>query len=190
MHIVRLLYLYIVSFIGLWVLAAGLAGLLQLVVEGIWPADASLIAGPRNPLAEELSRSLALAGVGLPLWTLHWWLVERGTDEGPMEDERIFRALYLALVLLIATVSLVISAIDGVSRVLGAVLGADAGAPGGEGSIAWLLVALAVWGYHARVLLRTDGLWRHGPPAGAHPPAPPGAPPRSAPPPAYGDSGR
>ena len=162
MHIVRGIYLYVISLISLWVLAAGLAGVMALALEGIgFSTELPIIAGRPDTVVEELSRSLALAGVGLPLWTIHWWLVERGADALPMEHERVFRGLYLAIVLLLATVVSLTSAVDVVADLLATALGAaDRDEPGRADGLAWLSVALAIWAYHARLLLRDDLIWR------------------------------
>ena len=158
MPVVRDLYLYVMSLISVWVLAAGLAGLLALVIEGLaTPPAVTLIAGERQPLGE-LSQTLALAVVALPLWTFHWWWIERHApdgDHGFTTEERVFRGIYLGIVLIVATIVVLTSALEVLSGAFAGLFGAGPlGAPSGGDPLAWLVVGLAIWGYHARVLLR------------------------------------
>ena len=161
MPVVRSIYLYVISLISIWVLAAGLAGLLGLALEGLGLSpEPPVIAGSRDTLAEQVSRSLALAAVGLVLWTIHWWLIERDPVGDLTDAERVFRGVYLGAVLLVATVISLTSIVDVVAQSLAAVLGDVDGRGVDAEGIGWVCVAVAVWGYHARVLLRRDALWR------------------------------
>ncbi len=168
MPVVRSIYLYVISLISIWVLAAGLAGLLGLAFEGLGVApEPPLIAGSQDTLAEQLSRSLALAVVGLVLWTIHWWLIERDLAGDLTDAERVFRGVYVGAVLLVATIISLTTIVDVVAQSLAAVLGeVDARGVDAEG-IGWVCVAVAIWGYHARVLLRRDALWRRRSVAGS-----------------------
>lgn len=106
MQAARRLYLYAMSGITLVVIAAGLAMLLDVVITGTGMLQHPYDQYPGRP--EQLSQAIAMLGVGLPVWAVHWWLVQRGLTAGrPEQDaerETPIRAIYLTLVLLISLV--------------------------------------------------------------------------------------
>ncbi|HEX9369406.1 MAG TPA: DUF5671 domain-containing protein [Roseiflexaceae bacterium] len=144
--IVRRLYFYAAAFIGLQMMAAGARDLLGALLERLL-APQEL--GPADQAVLRLSASIALVLIGLPLWAIHWWVVQRGAAQ---EEERgsSLRRLYLYLALLVA----VLFALFGLRDLLDALLsGEPASAAGSQlaGAIATLVVYAPIWFYHWRV---------------------------------------
>jgi len=98
MSAARRLYLYGVSAIALTLLCVGSVDLLQLVFRQL--AGNAPIGGGSD--REALAAALALLLVGLPLWAVHWWLVERtarsATPAGDADRRSDLRGFYLAIV--------------------------------------------------------------------------------------------
>ncbi|HEU5102904.1 MAG TPA: DUF5671 domain-containing protein [Roseiflexaceae bacterium] len=144
--IVRRLYFYAAAFIGLQMLATGARDLLDTLLER---AIAPPALGPADQAVLRLSASAALLLIGLPLWGIHWWVVQRGAAR--VEEQRsALRRLYVYLVLLVA----VLFALFGLRDLLAALLS-------GEGlsltrsrlstPIATLVVEGLIWLYHWRI---------------------------------------
>lgn len=149
------LYLYTVSAISLLVLAVGLYNLVALVLGELADAfGASVIGGASSTGREQISLAIALVVVGLPVFAIHWGLVQRGwrgTDDAGLEERRSsLRAFHLGLVATIALAVSAFAALQIVSDALATVLGAD-GYGGGRftDDIAMVLIAGPIWWYHA-----------------------------------------
>src|SRR4051812_17000233 len=100
--VVRRLYFYVAAFIGLQVLAAGLRMVIAVVLErAFWPG--AVTGADFN--VTRLSFSVALLVVGLPLWAIHWYLIQRGQTRAE-EQQSVLRRLYGYAVLLVAMLSL------------------------------------------------------------------------------------
>ncbi len=166
MFVARRLYLYFVAGVSLAVLAAGLVNLLELGLQTLWEAltGTQAIVQPPGAVRRELSLYSALTVVALPIWLLHWWLVERllspGRPEAEAERRSLIRALYLAVLLFVAFLFWANAALDLLSWAFEAIL--DVTEPvtlrlTAEfviGRLAMLVVALSIWGYHVWVVLR------------------------------------
>jgi uncharacterized protein DUF5671 len=171
MQTVRRLYLYVMSGISLGVLLVGLIILLSTVFHaaGLGPD----IASGSEPNREALSLAAALIVVGLLVWGVHWYLVERSLrPDNPRHDEErgaAERALYLTLVLALLLVFGVLAGIELLVRATTNLFGlraqtefgfdSDSGA-----SSATVIVTGSAWLYH--VVIRQRDL-RAGPLAGA-----------------------
>src|SRR6266542_3955961 len=98
----RRIYLYLLSAISLGVLATGLFLLLHVLLDALGVGRGTPL-GDGGTDRQQLSLALALAGVGFPVWGVHWWLAERGLrPDAPRADEERgsgMRALYLSVVL-------------------------------------------------------------------------------------------
>jgi len=145
--IVRRLYFYAAAFIGLQMLAAGARDLLGTLLE-------RLIAPPALGSADQdvfrLSASAALLLIGLPLWAIHWWVVQRGAARAE-EQRSSLRRLYVYLVLLVAVLSALFSLRDLLEGLLsGDSLSLDARRL--STAIATLVVDIPIWYYHWRVV--------------------------------------
>ena len=151
MSTVRRLYLYGVSAIALWLVCLGVFQLLRLALEQVAGA-VPLGAGFDR---ESLAVALALVLVGLPLWLLHWWLVERSvrraTPEGDADRRSVMRAFYLAVVAAVAVAVLSVQATTLLEQAIRLPLGVSDpyGAPMSDG-LALALVAFTAWAFHIR----------------------------------------
>ena len=151
MQAVRRLYLYAMSGVTLAVIGVGLATLVDVVITG-----SGLLEHPYGgPTARErLSQAVAMLGVGLPVWAVHWWIVQRslaaGRPDRDAERGSTIRAVYITLVLLV-TLIVWVNAASGL--VLGLVVdqlpslrnyvNVDP-----VSSAAWAVVGLLAWLYH------------------------------------------
>lgn len=169
MQTIRRLYLYAMSGIALGVIAVGLTMLVEVALDG-----AGLLNGPTYDYApsprQQLSQAVAMLGVGIPVWGVHWLFAQRGRAAGrpgaDAERGAPIRALYLTLVLAVTLIVFVLSAAEVLRAVLAEAFDAvpaytfyDANA-----SLARALVCAVVWLYHASVR-RSD--LRAGPVGGA-----------------------
>jgi hypothetical protein len=110
MQLVRRLYLYLISGITLGVIAVGIELLAFAVLRGLGVGGGSILGGDTSSTRVQLSQAVALIAVGLPVWLVHWWLVERGLRSANPNHEAertsAVRAIYLTLVL---TVTLLVA---------------------------------------------------------------------------------
>jgi hypothetical protein len=106
MQAARRLYLYAMSGITLGVIAFGLVLLLRVLFDGFFPDPFDDGYGSYDSSPEQLSQAIAMLGVGVPVWAVHWWLVQRGLRQGrPERDEErgsMLRAIYLTGILFIS----------------------------------------------------------------------------------------
>jgi hypothetical protein len=151
MSAARRLYLYGVSAIALTLLCLGAVNLLGLVLDQV-AGTAPLVGGFDR---EGLAVALALLLVGLPLWLVHWWLVERSvrraTPAGEADRRSDLRGFYLAMVAAVCLFFFAIQSTTVLEQALRLPLGADdPTASPLSGAIAVALVALAAWAFHVR----------------------------------------
>lgn len=173
MQTARRLYLYLLSGIGLGVLVSGLTLLLTILLEqlGLGPRG-ELGFGGDDPVRQQLTLASALTVVALPVWLLHWRVVERSVapdrDHAALERTSGVRGLYFALalgILLAVAASGLGTAIETV--VLRLVGSDELDFRGIAEGLAAALVAGAAWLYHVRLRTRDwaaspmtgDGAW-------------------------------
>lgn len=105
MQVVRRLYLYVMSGITLAVISYGLVLLLRVLLDGLFPDPPY---GEFDSARQQLSQAIAMLGVGVPVWAVHWWLVQRslrpGRPERDAERGAGARAVYITFVLLVSLV--------------------------------------------------------------------------------------
>ena len=153
MDLVRRIYLYAMSAVALGVLAFGLQVLLTVLLHAIG-LRGSLISGEFDGDRQALSLAIALVGVGLPVWAVHWYLVERGlSGSGPgSESERssALRALYLSGVLAVLLLVGALAVADIIRFLLDGLLpDIDVYYADPASSLASLIVMAAGWVLHA-----------------------------------------
>jgi hypothetical protein len=169
MQAARRLYLYTMSGITLGVIAAGLVILLEVVLEGTGLLDRgpnSFAAAPR----ERISQAVAMLGVGIPVWAIHWLLIQRGLAVGKpdrlAEHGSAIRAGYLTLVL---AVSLLVWVSSAGTILVSLIWSASSGGSSflyndPVSGVSTATVAFIVWLYHGLVRRRDLGA---GPVSGA-----------------------
>lgn len=147
MGAIRRLYLYVVSTVSLFALAAGIEQLVEQVLGVVRDAI-----GP-GALADESSRgqlslAIALIVVGAPVWAFHRWLINRGMrapDPLGIEDRMsALRAAYYALVAGVALYVWATSAVSFVELVGQPLIGFEAWRDW-TGPLAWTLTAAPLW---------------------------------------------
>ena len=132
---VRGLYFYVVSFVALMIAANGIVQIAQFALDGLFGQELL------TPTRTRLAVGIALTVVGLPLWAIHWRIVQRDVAQVPVEKRSTVRKAYIYLVLGIA-LALMIAAFVGVLRWL-------FGAEEFDGSNwAAAIVWPFVWAYH------------------------------------------
>jgi len=166
MQTVRRLYVYLLSGVGLGVSAYGLTTLLSVLLAqvGMGHGAFGVEDGPFQT-QQELSLAAALIGVGVPVWSIHWWLAQRGLrpDRSGAELERAstVRALYLTLVLVTLLGFGALAARDLLRELVLDLMPATSGQYGGSDTamaLATLLVSAVAWGYHVTVRRRDMAL--------------------------------
>jgi hypothetical protein len=160
MQTARRLYVYLLSAISLGVLSTGIWLVLHVLLDSLGIGQGTPIGGSGSD-REQLSLALALIGVGLPVWGVHWWLAERGLRPAAthQDEERgsTIRALYLAGVLAVAFGFGAYAATQLIRELILAIVGG--GTPNFFGNdvgglLALLLVATVIWAYHVSVRRR------------------------------------
>jgi hypothetical protein len=170
MQTVRRLYLYLLSGITLGMLSVGLTLLLEVTLAALGVGHGALASGGSGD-RERLSIAAALVGVGLPVWGIHWFLVERSlrptNPHADAERASIVRALYFSVVLGVLLGFGATAALALVRDLIGALLGGsrpEFSASDPASSLAVLAVTGAAWFYHASTRRRD---MRAGPLVGA-----------------------
>ena len=151
MTTVRRVYLFIVAAAGLAVLAAGAATLGQAIALGIaGGGDRLLLTGVRHQVAE----GSAAAVVGLPVWLLHWLPAQRAARRDAAERAALLRRLYLYIVLTISTIVTWLALEAWLKAGLQRLVAGEGGATAVQVALPLpvLLVGLAVWLFHRRVV--------------------------------------
>ncbi len=154
MQAARRIYLYVMAGITLAVIAVGLSMLIDVAISGTGILE-DRFGGEGS--RQQLSQAVAMLGVGLPVWAVHWWIVQRELAEGrPDRDAERgspIRAAYVTIVLLVALLIWVTAAS---SLVLGLVVTQipdlrDYTYVDPISSAAWMVVGLVGWLYHGTV---------------------------------------
>ncbi|HEX7171662.1 MAG TPA: DUF5671 domain-containing protein [Candidatus Limnocylindria bacterium] len=166
MQTARRLYLYLMAGIGLGVLVAGISLLLTTLLEAIGIDSGAVFSGDQAS-RERLTLATAMTVVALPVWLIHWFVAERGAEEGrpgaDLERSSAVRGLFLALVLggmLLAAFLSLRSLIEWIAlRLVG-----ESTFSNPAGDLGLLVAAGVAWAYHLAVRLRD---WRRGPITGA-----------------------
>lgn len=94
---VKRLYFYTVSFVALMVAANGVVLIVEFILEGLFRGPAVV-----SPSSIRLAAGLSMVVAGLPLWFVHWTLVQRQVRRLPVETRSIIRKLYMYAILGVA----------------------------------------------------------------------------------------
>jgi hypothetical protein len=157
--IVRRVYVYAISLIGLTLTAYGLSGLIAVAIDRVGAESSAVIATNGDPWRAEAASLAALTIVGAAAWLWHWgqaqgWL----RADAAVERTSTVRRAYLFISIAGAVVALLVSLAIVIYRVFAELLGVEAterlatelGQP-----LAVLVVAIALLAYHG-LLLRAD----------------------------------
>jgi hypothetical protein len=157
MQAVRRLYLYAMSGITLGVISYGLVLLLRVLLDGLFPDPPY---GGSDSSREQLSQAIAMLGVGVPVWSVHWWLVQRSLRPGRLDRDTErgsgARAVYITFVLLVSLVVWVTGGIQVLQWALATAMSVSSDAfyvdPLSGATVG--VVGFIVWLYHGLVRRR------------------------------------
>ncbi|HEY32827.1 MAG TPA: hypothetical protein G4O10_06945 [Dehalococcoidia bacterium] len=152
----RRILLYLMSFLSLGALITGLILLIGILLD-LWIRAAS---GPAVVTSQwwqsQLSLSLALILVGMPIWMYYWRSVLRLTDEGGIVERGAgSRRVFLYAVLGIAMITLAADLVNIVYQIINGLLQGTFGVEvlrGAKWSLQTLIIPLPVLIYHWRIL--------------------------------------
>lgn len=148
MHPVRRLYLYVVSFISLEIILWGAINLARSTASG-----SALLDDP-----DRLAQGLSLILVGLPVFGLHWWLIQRSVRLEAEERTARLRAVFLYGTLLATLLPAVQNGLALLDRLLTGMFGLDprqavlGGVQSGVNNLLAIVLNLAAAGYFFSVL--------------------------------------
>jgi hypothetical protein len=154
MQAARRLYLYAMAGITLAVIAVGLATLIDVVITGT-----GILEHPYGGAdsRQQLSQAIAMLGVGIPVWTVHWWIVQRGLATGrPDREAELGSPIRAAFVTIVLFVTLLIWVNAASSFVLALVVDRmpslrDYANVDPISSASWGVVAVLIWLYYGFV---------------------------------------
>ena len=132
----RRLYFYIISFVALMMAGNGLVQVLQYVLEGL---SGDVV----SPSQTRLAVGGSLMIVGIPLWLVHWLLVQRQVKRLPVETRSLARKLFVYAVLGVAIGFVMATAVSLLHWIFG--LSSFSGFP-----LAAIIIWGGVWAFHWR----------------------------------------
>lgn len=158
----RRLYLYLMGFIGLGTMISGIVFLLSVILDRVFDLFSATRIFSSGWWGEQLSLSLALLLVGVPIWIYYWrnilhMVEEGGVTERGARSRRVFLYAVLGLSIIAAVSTLVII----VYQVINGSLQGDFSTEFLRNiiwSLSGFLVALPVLIYHWRVLREDQNL--------------------------------
>lgn len=113
MQSLRRLYLYAVAFVSLEVVLWGAIGLARSFFAG----------GSADGSTTQLAQALSLVLVGVPVFLLHWWLIQRSVKGEPGERSALLRAIFLYGVMLVTLLAVVNNSLSLIDRTLALIFG-------------------------------------------------------------------
>lgn len=155
---IRRIYSYLLTAIGIGLLAAGAFGLLRLVI-GVLTGRAETLDLPENFLQEQLSLYVTLLLVGLLAWVWYWRQVQQHLvgDESGTERGSLVRRIYLYIVSSAGIIAVVIAIGTLLYEGLRSILGISATNDFIDAlniHVSVGLIALTLLAYHVRFLRR------------------------------------
>ncbi|UCD08482.1 MAG: hypothetical protein JSU79_08995 [Dehalococcoidales bacterium] len=152
----RRLYLYLMAFIGLGTLVSGIIFLLNVLLDRLFDLFSTARVFSSGWWSEQLSLSLALLLVGVPLWIYYWRKIiqmveEVGVTERGARSRRIFLYAILGITIIASVTTLVII----IYQVINGILQGDFGTEFLRNiiwSLSGFLAAVPVLIYHWRIL--------------------------------------
>ncbi|MFC1948313.1 DUF5671 domain-containing protein [Chloroflexota bacterium] len=152
----RRLYLYLMGFIGLGTMLSGIVFLLSVLLDRLFGTFSAVVIFSAGWWSEQLSLSLALLLVGVPIWIYYWRKIIRMVEEGGVTERgarsrRIFLYAVLGFSIIAAVSTLVIIVYQVINGILQSDFGTDF-----MGNIVWSLSGFLTAGpvliYHWRIL--------------------------------------
>ena len=148
----RRVHLYLMSFIGLGTLVAGLVMLFGVLFRLAANAVSPPAAGTASWWKSQLSLCLALLAVGAPLWMYYWSKVLRMVDAGGADESRArSRRIFLYVIVGASIGALIADMVNIVYQVLNGVL---------QGSFGSRVLSNSVWSLQS-LFVAAPLLWYH-----------------------------
>ncbi|MDP2919951.1 MAG: DUF5671 domain-containing protein [Dehalococcoidia bacterium] len=152
-------HVYLMSFIGLTTLVAGLIILFGILITLINSAITPPVAAGTGSWQDPLSMCIALLLVGTPLWLYYWGKILRRVETGNVNERRArSRRIYLYVVVGASVIALAADLVNIVYQILIGILQGDIGTRFlRESRWSWqtLIVAVPLLWYHWQII-RTD----------------------------------
>jgi hypothetical protein len=145
--VTRRVWLYLITFISLGILAVGVGQVLNLLFDVTIKGSYLTQVGRTTFNQQQLSLGLAMIVIGGPLWFLFWRAVQRRIKGNQEEIGADIRKVFLNHILLVTALMAITSASDFLKWLM-------AGVPLAQfssNSLAIFIVAAVVWYYHWRV---------------------------------------
>ena len=154
---IRRVYSYILTAIGVALLATGVFGILRLVI-GLLTGEAETLDLSENYLQQQLSLYVTLLFVGLVAWVWYWRQIQQqvDADESGEEQSSLVRRIYLYAVASASVIAVVIATGTLLYEALRSVLGVEPWSgliDSLRTNVSIALVAATLLTYHVRILL-------------------------------------
>ncbi|UCC16865.1 MAG: hypothetical protein JSU58_11005 [Dehalococcoidales bacterium] len=158
----RRLYLYLMGFIGLGTMIAGIYYLLGVLFDRLFDIFSTAVVFSSGWWGEQLSLSLALLLVSVPIWIYYWRKIIHLVEEGGVTERGArSRRIYLYAVLGFTIIAAVSTLVIIVYQVINGILQSDFGTEFLRNiiwSLSGFLVAVPVLVYHWRILREDQNL--------------------------------
>jgi hypothetical protein len=152
-------YLYLMSFLGLGTLVAGLSMLFGILVDLIIYAAGTSLTATTGWWRNQLALCLALLLVGMPLWLYYWNGILRRVQAGRIEEWRaLSRRIFLYVIIGVSIITLAADLVNIIYQLLSGLLQSNFGVNvlhDSKWSLQTLIVAVPLLWYHWQIL-RTD----------------------------------
>ena len=153
---IRRVYSYLLTAIGVSLLAFGAFGILRLIV-GILTGQADTLDLPEKFLQQQLSLYVTLLLVGLAAWVWYWRQIQHDLEADESGEERgsLVRRIYLSLVSSASVIAVVIAVGTLLYQGLRSVLGIGSGNDFIDAlniNVSLALIAITLLAYHVRFL--------------------------------------
>jgi ABC-type multidrug transport system fused ATPase/permease subunit len=156
-------YFYLMSFLGLGTLVAGLSMLFGILVDLIIYAAGTSLTVTAGWWQNQLALCLALLLVGTPIWLYYWNGILKRVQEGGIEEWRaLSRRIFLYVIIGVSIITLAADLVNIIYQLLSGILQGNFGVNvlrSSKWSLQTLIVAVPLFWYHWQIL-RADQ--RHG----------------------------
>jgi hypothetical protein len=150
------IYIYLMSFLGLGTLAAGLNFLFGTIVDLIIHAAGTSLTVSADWWQEQISLFIALLVVGTPIWVYYWNSVQKLVQAGGIEEWRsLSRRIFLYVIVGASIITVAADLVNIIYQLLNGILQEDFGLNvlrESKWSLQTLIMAVPLLWYHWRIL--------------------------------------
>jgi hypothetical protein len=152
-------YFYLMSFLGLGTLVAGLSMLFGILLDLIINAAGTSLTATTGWWRNQLALCLALLLIGMPLWLYYWNRILKRVQAGGIEEWRaLSRRIFLYVIIGVSIITLAADLVNIIYQLLSGILQGNFGVNvlrSSKWSLQTLIVAALLLWYHWQIL-RTD----------------------------------